>query len=129
MTLTTSISDRIVSIAYSYIDRSFNYEKFDCVHFVIEVFETVGIDLPILNRVGFPPMDFNLSCEEFKLMPIGHSVFVKRKASTSSRIWTHVAIIVSSHELIHCSRHFGGKVVVTSLPEFLEIYTLVLTPP
>ena len=124
MNITAPVSDRIVSTAQDYIGRPFDYEKFNCVHFVIEVFASAGIVLPLLERTGFPPKDFHLSSEEFRCMPVGHSVFFKRKASTSSRIWTHVAIIHSKDELIHCTRRLGGKVVVTACDEFLDVYTL-----
>jgi hypothetical protein len=58
-------------------------------------------------------------------MPIGHSVFFKRRASLSSRIWTHVAIIISPESLIHCSRNLGRAVVITPKIEFMEVYSLV----
>ena len=124
MVLTKDISDRIIIIAHSYLDRPFDYEKFNCVHFVREVFCSIRINLPLLERSGHPPEEFHLSIDEFKLMPIGHSVFFRRKATASNRIWTHVAIIASSNELIHCTRRFGGKVVVTRIDEFLEVYAL-----
>lgn len=128
MILAPSTSDRIVSTAHQYLGKSFDYEKFNCVHFVRNVYHTIGIELPILHRSGYPPTDFHLSGDEFNLMPVGHSMFFKRKTSISSRIWTHIAIIASSHELIHCLRHCGNGVVITPKPVFMEIYALVPKP-
>jgi hypothetical protein len=129
MILSISMSDRIITNAYHCIEESFDYEKFNCVHFVREVYFSVGIELPLLDRTGFPPEDFHLSKEEFALMPKGHSVFFRRKASISDRIWTHIALIASSDEIIHCSRSFGKKVSVTSVAEFMKIYDLAPKPP
>ncbi len=124
MILNASMSERIIIESHNYLGFEFNYEKFNCVHFAREVYRCVGITLPLLDRKGFPPKDFHLSPEEFGNMPTGHCAFFKRKACSSGRIWTHVAIIVSSTELIHCSRYFGCKVVITPRDMFLEIYDL-----
>jgi cell wall-associated NlpC family hydrolase len=128
MIITESVSDLIVTVAFRYLDCPFDYEKFNCVHYVREVYSLAGIKLPLLDRAGFPPNDFHLSEEEFALMPRGHSVFFRRKASIAHRVWTHVAIIVSKDELIHCSRSFGKKVATTSKAEFMEIYNLAPQP-
>jgi cell wall-associated NlpC family hydrolase len=124
MVFSVSMSDRIISVARKYVGRSFDYENFNCVHFVRETYQNVGINLPRLERNLYPPADFHLSSEEFVLMPIGHSVFFRRKSTLSNRVWTHVAIIISSDELIHCSCHCGKGVVVTVRSEFLEVYAL-----
>jgi len=126
--LSKIISNRILEIATEYLGRDFDYEKFNCVHYVREVYFRVGIVLPILVRGEYPPPDFHLSHEEFSLMPLGHSVFFKRKTSMSDRYWTHVGIIFSTSEIIHCSWIFGDKVVITSLPEFFEVYDLAPKP-
>jgi hypothetical protein len=128
MILTTSIADHIVKVARTYIGRPFDYEKFNCVHFVREVYAAVGIELPLLMRELLPPREFHLSREELSGMPIGHSVFLKRKTSRSGRSWTHVAIIVSFVEVIHCSRRFGGAVTVTAVPQLFEVYELAPMP-
>jgi cell wall-associated NlpC family hydrolase len=129
MIITEDSSAKIIQVATKYLGRPFDYEKFNCVHFVREVYSNVGIDLPLIPRAGYPLQQFNLSVSEFELMPIGHSVFFKRKASLSNRVWTHVAIVASNSELIHCSRHFGGKVVVTPKIDFLQVYSLAPSHP
>jgi hypothetical protein len=129
MILSKSLSGLIVATALEYLGREFNYRSFGCVHFVREVYFRVGIILPILDRYDFPPDDFHLSLEGFHNMPAGHSVFFRRKLTTSVRLWTHVAIILSSGDLIHCTRHLGNGVVITTRNEFLDIYELVKNRP
>ena len=106
MVLSSDIASRIVVVAYQYLGRAYDFKTFDCVHFIVSVYRDVGIVIPRFGSAGFPPRDLHLSADEFEKMPLGHTVFFKRKANTSGRIWTHAAIIVSSCELIHCSRHF-----------------------
>ncbi len=122
MILSENVSHCIVTTAHQYIDRAYDYKTFDCVHFIVNVYHDVGIMIPRFGSVGHPPPDLNLSSDAFEEMPVGQTVFFKRKLSTSSRIWTHMAIIASSNELIHCSQHFGGKVTLTPKHEFMEIY-------
>ncbi|MDD5165257.1 MAG: hypothetical protein PHG25_01840 [Candidatus Pacebacteria bacterium] len=129
MILSPSLSNSIVTIAHNYLGKPFDWHTFHCVHFVIEVYREAGIEMPAFTDAGYPPTDFHLSPEEFNLMPVGHSVFFKRRANTSNLIWTHMAIIASPNELIHCSRFFGCKVTVTSKIDFLEIYALASQPP
>lgn len=124
MILTPDVSRRIITVAQGYLNRSFDYHNFNCIHFVREVYGLVGITLPLINREGLPPAKFHLSEIEFRKMLLGHSVFFRRKSSMSPRLWTHVAIIFSESELIHCSLFFGKKVVVTSVDEFFKIYSL-----
>jgi len=124
MFLSKDVSGRIVSVSYRYLGRPFDYETFNCVHFVRVVYFEVGINLPLLIRNGLPPIEFHLSNEEFALMPIGHIVFLKRKKGKLERFWTHVAIIAESKTLIHCTRNIGKGVVLTSLSDFMEVYDL-----
>ena len=126
MNLSPELARNIIEIASSYISRPFDYEQFNCVHFVREVYSKVDIELPLLVRGEYPPQEFHLSINEFEMMPIGHCVFFKRRTSVTERVWTHVAMVYSSSELIHCARRFGGKVVVTPKAEFLDVY--ILTP-
>jgi hypothetical protein len=119
-----NISNRVVTFASNYIGRAYNWYTFNCIHFVESVYREVGITIPRLDHKGFPPKDLHLSVEEFAMMPIGHTVFFKRKANLSGQFWTHLAIIFSSTELIHCSWYFGGKVTVTKKINFMEIYDL-----
>lgn len=118
------VSARIVSTAYTYLGRAYDWRTFDCCHFIIAVYRDAGIHIPRFGPSGYPPADFHLSLDEFGRMPLGHSVFLKRKASPSNRIWTHMAIIISPTEFIHCSRHFGSKVTITSKIDFIETYAL-----
>ena len=129
MVLSPILSERIILAAYQYLDHSFDYETFNCIHFVIKVYRDAGIELPLLVRGDYPPPDFHLAPDKFAVMPIGHSVFLKRKANLFDRVWTHAAIIVSSDSLIHCSRHFGHKVAVTEKSELLNIYDLAVSRP
>jgi cell wall-associated NlpC family hydrolase len=128
MVVSPSLSKIIVNIAVSHVGRPYEHQVFDCVSFFLEVYSAAGIKLPssvVLNGHINPPDEFNLSSDEFVKMPLGHSVFFKRKISTSDRIWTHIAIIMSHDELIHCSGYFGRRVVVTPKDQFMEIYSLV----
>jgi hypothetical protein len=122
------MSDRIVSVAVNHIGRPFDRNDFCCVHFVADVYDSVGIEIPKLDRMGFPPSRLHLSEDEFKEMPIGHSAFFRRKASLSKRHWTHVALVYSDTELIHCSLHIDGCVTITPKDEFLDVYALTPKP-
>jgi len=124
MILSRDISDRIVDVSYYYLGKPFDWETFNCVHFVRKVYLEVDIYLPPLIRKGLPPAEFHLSDDEFTAMPIGHTVFFKRKESKLERLWTHVAIIIGPNELVHCTRNLGRGVVITPKSEFMEIYSL-----
>lgn len=119
----------IVATAQNYIGRSFNYSKFNCVHFVREVYRTAGITLPILSPTDYPPLDFYLSENELALMPIGHAVFFKRRAAATRRIWTHIAIVYSTNEFIHCSRYVGYGVGTVTVEQMFSIYQLAQGRP
>ena len=125
MILTETMSNRIVTEAYSYLNQPFDYHNFNCVHFIRKAYKSAGIEFPILSRKLYPPKNFNLSDKEFLQMPLGQCTFFKRKATVSDRIWTHVAIIFSSEEMIHCTRHFGNKVTITAKEEFLGVYQFI----
>jgi hypothetical protein len=129
MNITKEKSQHIIRTAEKYLEKPFDYWVYNCVHFIIDVYENNGIILPNIERYGYPPIGYHVIGEQFNSMPIGQSVFFKRKANTSNRIWTHVAIIYSNNELIHCSRHFGNKVVTTPKDQFLDIYALAPTAP
>ncbi len=124
MVLSNKISDLIVNISHEYLGRKFNLNSFNCVHFVREVYAKVGIILPLLNRYGIPPREFHLLEEEFAHMPIGHSVFFKRRTGHSTRSWTHMAIVFSEDTLVHCTRNLGEGVVLTPKSVFMETYIL-----
>lgn len=127
MFLSKKLSDQIVSTSVEYLGREFCFDTFNCVHFVREVYSRVGINFPMLVRDKFPPLEFHLDVERFEEMPIGHSVFFKRKNSRlTHRSWSHIAIVVGPNELIHCTRNLGASVVITPKPIFLEAYDLTI---
>lgn len=125
MIINNTLAKDIVTTSRYYLGREFCWNTFNCVHFVREVYSKVEIEFPLLIRDKIPPSNFHLSVEEFEKMPIGHSVFFKRKMSLINRTWTHVAIIVGTDQLIHCTRNLGNGVVITTKSEFLEVYDLV----
>jgi cell wall-associated NlpC family hydrolase len=127
MFISKTLAGSITTYASSYIGRPYDFDAFNCIHFVRQVYGNVGINFPLLDKRLFPPELFHLTPANFCLMPIGHSVFFKKRKSTLSRTWTHVAIIFSDSELIHCSRGFG-QVVITSVRDFLEVYDLSVKP-
>ncbi len=127
MDLSVVMARRIVTTALGYVGTPYSWEEFNCVHFIRKVYQDVGIVFPRLVKEMDPPADFHLSEEEFEEMPLGRSVFFKRKTSNLPRSWTHIAIIVSPNELVHCARRLGF-VVVTPKLEFLETYALTPKP-
>jgi len=122
--LDKTLSRRIVTASLRYLGKPFDWETFNCVHFVRSVYQDVDMQFPILKRYDLPPREFHLGNNEFARMPRGHSVFFKRKASPVKRYWTHMAIIIGSDKLIHCTRHLGTGVTITPKSEFLETYAL-----
>lgn len=124
MIIDQEMSNRIVAEATKFVGKPYDWRTFDCIHFIIAVYRSVGIEIPRFGSSGFPPRQFHLTKEEFEQMPIGHSVFFKRKAKVTDRVWSHAAIIFSQNELIHCSRHFGPGVTVTAKSDFLQLYDL-----
>lgn len=113
MLLSAETSQKIVQTSLTYLGKPYDYKTFDCIHFIVSVYRDVGIIIPRFGGSGPPPTNINLSAEEFERMPLGHPVFFKRKLSTSNRIWTHAALILSSHEFIHGSRFYNNKIVIT----------------
>lgn len=129
MNLSTALAEQIITASRAYLGRPYDWRQFDCVHFVLQVYKDVGIELPRLSGQWLPPHEFHLSGEELVAMPIGHPVFLKRKLSQKPKIWTHVAIIYSPTEVIHCSRHFGRQVAITPVGEILATYAVAPKPP
>jgi cell wall-associated NlpC family hydrolase len=123
MILSVVMARRIVTTSLNYVGTPYSWEEFNCVHFIRKVYGDVGIVFPRLVKEMDPPVDFHLSEKEFEGMPLGQSVFFKRKESQLARSWTHIAIIISPTELVHCARRLE-RVVVTPREEFLETYAL-----
>ena len=127
MVLTKKLSDEIVRVSYTYLGKEFCWTTFNWVHFVREVYGQVGILVPLLNKQYPPPKYFHLTDSEFEKMPIGHSVFFRRRLSqVTNRTWTHVGIIIGRDEIIHCTRNLGNGVVITTRHDMLEVYTRAL---
>lgn len=125
MDLNKSLSQDIVRFAHECLGHEFCWTTFNCVHFVRRIYSQVGIEFPLLIRDALPPQEFHLTVEEFEKMPVGHSVFFKRRMSSNQRrSWTHVAIIAEGNTLVHCTRNLGVGVVLTPKAEFLEVYKL-----
>lgn len=113
---------RIVEIAHTYLGQPFDIKDFDCVYFIKAVYQKVGIEIPRFWAKDYPPQDFNLTPEELLQMPLGSTLFLKRKATTVVRPWTHMVLIASPTHFIHNSRFFGHKVVLTPKDVVLEYY-------
>lgn len=128
MHLTPYQSARIVAAAKSYTHHPFDLETFNCVHFVRAVYDSVGITLPLIPSRGYPLADFHLSTEELNSMPIGHSVFLKRRSEVTARHWTHMALIYAPREFIHCSRYLGHGVNIVSFEQMFSVYSLTTKP-
>lgn len=124
MILSIVQSQRIIASSLKFVGKRFDYQSFNCVHFVRSVYDSIGLVIPMLDRYDLPPREFHLSADEFVLMPLGSTVFFKRRESVVDRYWTHVAIIIGPDELIHCTRHLGTGVTITSKSEFLQTYSL-----
>jgi hypothetical protein len=124
MVLSKTMSAQIIRSASQHIGRPFVYETFNCVHFVREVYLLVGIHFPLLPPMDFPPSEFHLTAAELESKPLGHSFFLKRKEGRRLRIWSHVAIIYSPNEVIHCTRHSGEGVTVTPMSQLFVLYDL-----
>ena len=129
MNISSNCSKEIIQSAEKYFGQPYVRATFNCAHFVANTYSDVGIIMPKFHARMYPPHEFNLTQEEFERMPVGHSMFMKRKTSVSDRIWTHVAIVYSSNEIIHCSHHFGDKVSITLKSEFIRVYGLVPKSP
>jgi hypothetical protein len=124
MVLDMTLSVRVFMAALHYKGREFDWDTFNCVHFVRQVYKDVGIELPLLRRELLPPKEFHLNEKQFRDMPVGHSVFFKRRAKETERTWSHLAIILAPCKLIHCTRHMGNGVIISDTSDFLKIYEL-----
>lgn len=98
---------------------------FTCVDFVREVYLKADIKLPLINPDKIPALFPNLSQSEIDGDALGKILFLKKKTTDKARVWTHVGIIFSENELVHCSKMFGNQVCTTPIQEVLEHYEIV----
>lgn len=120
MRLTLTQSEKVVSVALSYLGRS-RQKIFCCADFVRAVYRSIGIEIPLLASSA-PPSEFNIKAEDLQNPPIGHLMFLRDRKDRRSRAWTHVAILLPHGRCIHCSYFFGRKVTISTLDEIFECY-------
>lgn len=108
-------AEQIVAVARTFLDRPYT-KDFRCMDFVREVYRRVGLTLP--------PIERNLTVDDLKNPPVGFVLYLLHKENTFDRKYSHVAIILPGRTCIHMSYYFGGRVVITDLDTFLEIYHL-----
>ena len=58
MFISKILADDITACAYSYIAKPYDWDTFNCIHFVRRVYRDVGIDFPLLDKKLFPPEYF-----------------------------------------------------------------------
>lgn len=126
MKLSQEIRNVVVSSSFRHIGRE-KTDEFSCMHFVIEVYEKIGVTVPIIPRYDFPPNDFNITKEDLSIWEYGYPIFFRRyKYSGEKRIWTHTGITLPEGKIIHLSSHLGGrKVSINSKEEIFEIYQYI----
>ena len=112
---------KIINKAASYLDRPYK-KGFACLDFLRLVYRAVGIEIPRLWSGEPPPQWININSEEAVNPPIGHIMFLRRRETKTTRYWTHVIIILSERECIHCSYYFGGKVCISLLEKIFALY-------
>ena len=121
MQLTTVQCEQVVEIALTYLNQPYR-KGFRCVEFVREVYCQIGIHLPILQSWA-PPQGFNIFKEQLIDPPAGHVMFLRdRDDPRKERSWTHVVILISKLNCIHCSLFSGEKVVISTLEEIYKRY-------
>ncbi len=121
MQLTKDQTKRVVEVALSYLDHPYIPRKFECVDFVRAVYANIGIIMPKFASYS-PPVAFNVEIQVVSDLPIGHPIFLRDKHDPRKRAWTHIGIIFSKNECIHCSLFWGRKVVISSFEEIFERY-------
>ncbi|MBP9771499.1 MAG: C40 family peptidase [Candidatus Pacebacteria bacterium] len=111
----------VIAEAHLYLDRPYD-ENFGCVDFVRRVYQVVGVEIPRLMKYVPPPHWINIDPKEIDNPPPGHLMFLRRKLTKTTRPWTHVVLILPDQKCIHCSRHFGEKVCISSLEDIFVLY-------
>ena len=124
MILTPDLRQSIIATARSYIGTP-KSPAFNCVDFVRKVLATNGIVLPLINPYTQPPIEWGIKDLSLCNDAFGEIIFLKRILSQSDRPWTHVALVVSQSECIHCSSYFGRQVSKTSFEDLFTVYRFV----
>ncbi len=114
----------IIKVALLYLEKPYT-ENFGCVDFIRLVYREANIEIPLIHGHSIIN-DFRIQKEDIDNLPIGYLIFLKRKDTLrKERRWTHVAIVLSKDTCIHCSKHFGGKVVISQISKVFEKYDFV----
>ncbi len=104
----------VVATALQYLGRAYT-KSFTCIDFLREVYLAHGWSVP--------PPTLNVCIDQlFDNPPVGYALYLRLKTSGHTEGWTHVAIIVSAEECIHCSYFFGKRVVLTPTADLLALY-------
>ena len=79
------------------------------------VYEKFSIPIHIGSSIK-PIIDFNNPAE------VGKLILLKRRNDKSSRPYTHVAIYIGNHRVIHNTFYLGKMVVISTIEEILVVY-------
>ena len=66
MFISKTLAEDITARALFYLGKPYDFDLFNCVHFVRQVYRDVGIDFPILDRRLSPPFSFNLTTQSIR---------------------------------------------------------------
>lgn len=124
MNLLQSQRELVVKIAQGYLGKK-RRNDFKCIDFVRMVYRGIDIVVPQISPSLFPPKEFNIAKEDLDKPPLGGVIFLRDRGDRRLRTWTHVGIIYSPTEIIHCSLYFGGCVVITPIQSVWERYDFV----
>jgi cell wall-associated NlpC family hydrolase len=124
MELTEEQVEKVIDIAFSQLG-SYRPGK-QCLGFVRDVYQEIGINIPPIWGHSNPPDGINLKKEELETFPPGRILFLRNKTTTSGRVWTHVALTLPGLKVIHHSiKLHGGTVVVSDLEQVFQYYDFV----
>ncbi|HEY0220630.1 MAG TPA: NlpC/P60 family protein [Candidatus Paceibacterota bacterium] len=119
MNLTDEQVRTIVREAKSYLGHKYR-PGFKCIDYVRKVYQTAGINIGILGP-NSPPAELNIEKEKLQSPPTGSLIFLRNKTEKRERAWSHLVIVLSNDECIHCSL-FIGEVVTSSFEEIFRKY-------
>jgi hypothetical protein len=124
MNLSQDQREAVVRISGEYLGRKREI-GFSCVDFVRTVYGRIGIEIPLLMPKMLPPVEFNLRREYLLNPPLGEIIFFKDRSDKRLRLWTHLGIVYSVCEIIHCSLFLGEQVVITPIEFMWRRYDFV----